>query len=234
MVPGSRRPTVTAIDLSGKTALVTGGGQGLGAATAAALAGAGAHVVVNYFDDAGGVNRQRADEDRRGDRAFGGGDGGGRPRPRGPRGHVRRHRGAVRRHRHRRQQRRHPARPQREEDDRRGVAVGDRHQPDRRLQRVPARRGAARRRRPDRQPVVDRRLRGFLRPGELRGGEGGCRGPDQGAHPGTGPTAHHRQRRRPRRRAHRDGPEHPRGGPRRRCSRPSPSAGSASRRRSRT
>ncbi len=51
---------MTAIDLSGKTALVTGGGQGLGAATAEALAGAGAHVVVNYFGDAGGVNRERA------------------------------------------------------------------------------------------------------------------------------------------------------------------------------
>lgn len=53
---------MTAIDLAGKTALVTGGGQGLGAATAAALAGAGARVVVNYFHDPGGVNRQRAVE----------------------------------------------------------------------------------------------------------------------------------------------------------------------------
>jgi 3-oxoacyl-[acyl-carrier protein] reductase len=53
---------VTAIDLSGKTALVTGGGQGLGAATSAALAGAGARVVVNYFNDTGGMNRLRAEE----------------------------------------------------------------------------------------------------------------------------------------------------------------------------
>lgn len=53
---------MTAIDLSGKTALVTGGGQGLGAATAAALAGAGARVVVNYFHDPEGVNRKRAGE----------------------------------------------------------------------------------------------------------------------------------------------------------------------------
>ncbi len=53
---------MTAIDLSGKTALVTGGGQGLGAATAEALAGAGARVVINYFNDAEGVNRRRAGE----------------------------------------------------------------------------------------------------------------------------------------------------------------------------
>jgi 3-oxoacyl-[acyl-carrier protein] reductase len=53
---------MTTIDLSGKTALVTGGGQGIGAATAAALAAAGARVVVNYFGDPAGVNRQRAGE----------------------------------------------------------------------------------------------------------------------------------------------------------------------------
>jgi 3-oxoacyl-[acyl-carrier protein] reductase len=51
-----------AIDLSGKTALVTGAGQGLGASTASILARAGAHVVVNYFDDPAGVNRERADK----------------------------------------------------------------------------------------------------------------------------------------------------------------------------
>lgn len=51
---------MTAIDLKGKTALVTGGGQGLGAATAEALARAGAGVVINYFNDAAGVNRTRA------------------------------------------------------------------------------------------------------------------------------------------------------------------------------
>lgn len=48
------------IDLSGKVALVTGGGQGLGLATATALADAGATVVINYFEDPGGVNQQRA------------------------------------------------------------------------------------------------------------------------------------------------------------------------------
>ena len=50
------------IDLSGKTALITGGGQGFGAATARLLAQAGANVVVNYFADAAGVNRQRAEQ----------------------------------------------------------------------------------------------------------------------------------------------------------------------------
>ncbi len=49
------------IDLAGRTALVTGGGQGLGAVMCATLARAGANVVVNYFNDPDGVNRQRAE-----------------------------------------------------------------------------------------------------------------------------------------------------------------------------
>lgn len=40
-----------AIDLSGKTAIVTGGGQGIGLATAQSLHSAGANVVVNFFPD---------------------------------------------------------------------------------------------------------------------------------------------------------------------------------------
>jgi 3-oxoacyl-[acyl-carrier protein] reductase len=48
------------IDLTGKTALVTGSSQGLGATTAALLARAGANVVVNYFNDPQGINEQRA------------------------------------------------------------------------------------------------------------------------------------------------------------------------------
>lgn len=50
------------IDLSGKTALVTGGGQGLGAATASLLREAGADVVVNYLADAEGANLRRAEQ----------------------------------------------------------------------------------------------------------------------------------------------------------------------------
>lgn len=48
------------IDLSGKVAVVTGAGQGLGLATATALHSAGALVVINYFEDSKGINRQRA------------------------------------------------------------------------------------------------------------------------------------------------------------------------------
>ena len=54
--------TVVSIDLSGKTALVTGGGQGLGRATATALHRAGANVAINYFPDNDGVNQSRAEE----------------------------------------------------------------------------------------------------------------------------------------------------------------------------
>jgi 3-oxoacyl-[acyl-carrier protein] reductase len=52
---------MTAIDLTGKTAIITGAGTGLGAATASALHQAGANVVINYFEDGGGVNRQAAE-----------------------------------------------------------------------------------------------------------------------------------------------------------------------------
>ena len=50
------------IDLSGKTALVTGGSQGLGRCTATRLHAAGATVGVNYFPDPQGFNRGRAEE----------------------------------------------------------------------------------------------------------------------------------------------------------------------------
>jgi 3-oxoacyl-[acyl-carrier protein] reductase len=42
---------MVSLDLTGKVALVTGGSQGLGAATARVLAQAGASVVVNHFPD---------------------------------------------------------------------------------------------------------------------------------------------------------------------------------------
>ncbi len=51
---------MTPIDLNGKVALITGGGQGLGAATARVLNQAGARVVLNYFEDPAGENRNRA------------------------------------------------------------------------------------------------------------------------------------------------------------------------------
>jgi 3-oxoacyl-[acyl-carrier protein] reductase len=50
---------MVSIDLSGRTAIVTGAGQGLGAAMARRLYEAGANVVVNYFEE--GSNRSRAE-----------------------------------------------------------------------------------------------------------------------------------------------------------------------------
>jgi len=50
------------IDLSGKTAIVTGSGQGIGLATAQALHAAGANLVINYFDDPGGINKGLAEK----------------------------------------------------------------------------------------------------------------------------------------------------------------------------
>jgi 3-oxoacyl-[acyl-carrier protein] reductase len=49
------------INLQGKAALVTGGGQGLGEQTARTLHRAGAQVVITYFEDAQGNNRKKAD-----------------------------------------------------------------------------------------------------------------------------------------------------------------------------
>lgn len=60
------------IDLAGQVAVVTGGGQGLGRATATRLHEAGARVAINYLDDAEGIGRARAEEAvaRFGDRGF--------------------------------------------------------------------------------------------------------------------------------------------------------------------
>lgn len=49
------------LDLTGKTALVTGSSQGIGRATAESLCAAGANVVINYFADPEGQNQKLAD-----------------------------------------------------------------------------------------------------------------------------------------------------------------------------
>jgi len=49
------------IDLAGKTALVTGGGQGLGLAAARALHAAGANLALVYLPDNAGANRGTAE-----------------------------------------------------------------------------------------------------------------------------------------------------------------------------
>jgi len=49
------------IDLTGKTAIVTGASQGIGLAAASTLHGAGANVVMNYFEDGQGINQSRAE-----------------------------------------------------------------------------------------------------------------------------------------------------------------------------
>jgi 3-oxoacyl-[acyl-carrier protein] reductase len=49
------------IDLSNKTAIVTGSSQGIGQATAEALHAAGANVVINFFADPDGSNQKLAD-----------------------------------------------------------------------------------------------------------------------------------------------------------------------------
>lgn len=50
------------IELKPRTAVITGGGQGLGKATATVLCAAGASVAVTYFRDADGINQSRAEE----------------------------------------------------------------------------------------------------------------------------------------------------------------------------
>jgi NAD(P)-dependent dehydrogenase (short-subunit alcohol dehydrogenase family) len=61
--PASRDGSVCmfTIDLGGKTALVTGGSQGLGLVTAQTLHQAGANVAIGFFPDDAGENRARAE-----------------------------------------------------------------------------------------------------------------------------------------------------------------------------
>ncbi len=49
------------LSLENKIALITGGGQGLGAETARTLHRAGARVAVTYFEEGGGANRVKAE-----------------------------------------------------------------------------------------------------------------------------------------------------------------------------
>ena len=60
------------IDLTGKTAIVTGSSQGIGRSTAEALHQAGANIVINYFEDREGKNRELAESvvTEMGDRAI--------------------------------------------------------------------------------------------------------------------------------------------------------------------
>ena len=50
------------LDFSGKTVLVTGGGQGIGRAIVECFHAAGAQVAINYFEDPDGVNQTRAQQ----------------------------------------------------------------------------------------------------------------------------------------------------------------------------
>ena len=50
------------IDFSGKTAIVTGAGQGIGRAIAAGLHAAGASVAINFFEEGSGANRALAEQ----------------------------------------------------------------------------------------------------------------------------------------------------------------------------
>ncbi len=53
---------MTPIDLTRRTAIVTGASQGLGAVTARRLHAAGANVAINYFPDPAGENGGRAEQ----------------------------------------------------------------------------------------------------------------------------------------------------------------------------
>ena len=60
--PGGRGPGMAAYDFSGKVAVVTGGGRGIGRAYAEGLAGTGATVVVADIDEEGAASVAKAIE----------------------------------------------------------------------------------------------------------------------------------------------------------------------------
>lgn len=53
---------ISSSTLQSKTAVITGGGQGLGKATAKTLYSAGANIAVTWFRDTDGLNQARAEE----------------------------------------------------------------------------------------------------------------------------------------------------------------------------
>ena len=64
LIYGAKWPTSFTIDLSPRTALITGGSRGIGRATADLLARAGARVAINYLRDEAAANARGARDPR--------------------------------------------------------------------------------------------------------------------------------------------------------------------------